>query len=133
MGRKKTLNLAVPEELLGEFNAVCAQYGHAKQKGMVLSAAVLMFLRADPHTQGRFLEEVLKADISEGVQRMIRRAKTEQALTVSMQDALKRAQAETSDGDRGMTADAPRTKKAAKKAGRARTGVKKLPKLDDLK
>ena len=131
MGRKKTLNLAVSQELLDEFNAVCAQYGHAKQKGMVLSAAVLMFLRSDPHTQGRFLEQVLNADISEGVQKMIARAKTEQALAVTTREAIRRAGAEEPGTLKLSPAQGkPRVKKAAKKAGKARTGVKKLPKLD---
>ncbi|HEX7010615.1 MAG TPA: hypothetical protein VF184_11570 [Phycisphaeraceae bacterium] len=116
------MNLAIPEELLAEFNAVCQIYGHGKQKGMVLSAAILMFLRADPQTQGRYLEDVIKADVSAGVARMIERARKEQALLVAAQEAAGRA---------GQIPPPP-ARKAAKKAGRSKRGLSRLPELEDL-
>ena len=70
MNRKKSLSLSIPVEMHKEFYDVCEQYGHAKQKGMVLSAAILMFLEADPEDQGEHLKAVLEAEISAGVRAM---------------------------------------------------------------
>ncbi|MFP4144666.1 MAG: hypothetical protein ACLFV3_05940 [Phycisphaeraceae bacterium] len=125
MARKKALNLAIPEQLLDEFNEACQIYGHGKQKGMVLSAAILMFLRAEPEVQGRYLEEVIRADVSAGVERMIERIRKEQALLLSTREAAERAQ-------RGEPGNPPPQRKAAKKAGRPRRGLKHLPRIDDL-
>lgn len=88
MARKKTINLAVPEDLLDQFNVVCSHYGHAKQKGLVLSAAMLMFLRADPQDQGRCLEDLVRSDIADGVKRVIANADREQQLRAATQEAL---------------------------------------------
>ncbi len=49
-------------------------YGHAKQKGLVLSAAMLMFLEADPSEQGKALERIMIADVRNGVDTLIERA-----------------------------------------------------------
>jgi hypothetical protein len=68
---KKTLNLAVPDDLLHAFNALCGHYGHAKQKGLVLSAALHMFLEADPREQGRHLRAVLERQVDVGVQSLL--------------------------------------------------------------
>ncbi|MEX0653110.1 MAG: hypothetical protein WD534_14370 [Phycisphaeraceae bacterium] len=116
MSRKKTINLAVPEPLLAEFNEVCRHYGHAKQKGLVLSAAILLFLEADPSEQGDALERILIADVRNGVDSMITRAKKEQ---------IERIQT------RETPAETPRLAKAAKKARPARKPVRRLPNPSD--
>lgn len=77
MDRKKSLNLTVPAELAERFESVCADYGHGKQKGVVLSAAILMYIGADPQTQGEYLHKVIKSGVSTGVDRMTRRAKSQ--------------------------------------------------------
>lgn len=93
MSRKKALNLAIPREMLEQFNELCQVYGHGKQKGMVLSAAILMFLRAHPETQGEFLEQVIKADVSSNVEQMLERIRREQALLVHTREATRKATA----------------------------------------
>lgn len=67
---KKTLNLAVPAELLADFNRVCALYGHGKQKGMVLSAALLMFLEAPASEQVRFVRRAALAEVDAAASRL---------------------------------------------------------------
>jgi hypothetical protein len=132
------LNLAIPADLLDEFNEACKVYGHAKQKGMVLSAAILMFLRSDPAVQGRCLEDVGKAEITGGVQAMIERAKAEQGLAIAAREATDvagRIEREAADASEPVkrSSEAPRRqKKAAKKQGKSRKGISKLPDLDDL-
>ncbi|MCC7205343.1 MAG: hypothetical protein IT441_09710 [Phycisphaeraceae bacterium] len=68
--QKKTLNLAVPAELLADFNRVCALYGHGKQKGMVLSAAVLMFLEAPASDQVNFVRRAAMAEVDAAASRL---------------------------------------------------------------
>lgn len=67
---KKTLNLAVPAELLANFNRVCALYGHGKQKGMVLSAALLMFLEAPAEEQVGFVRRAALAEVDAAASRL---------------------------------------------------------------
>lgn len=67
---KQAMNLTVPQPLADAFYAVCDTYGHGKQKGMILSAAILMFLEADPKTQGAYLKAVTGAEIDQGVRQM---------------------------------------------------------------
>ena len=116
MPAKKTINLAVPQPLLEEFNEVCAHYGHAKQKGLVLSAAMLMFLEADPAEQGKALERIMIADVRSGVESLIERARTEQARRIES-----RQQSDGSPAEAPAAVD-PARPRAAKKAGEARTG-----------
>lgn len=67
---KKTINLAISTDLAERFNSICRQFGHGKQKGMVLGAAILMFLEADPHSQGEYVKRLAVADIESGVRRL---------------------------------------------------------------
>jgi len=124
MLKKKTVNLTVPAELLAEFDEVCRHYGHGKQKGMVLSAAILMFLKADPVEQGECLKEVATAQITSGVQAMIHRCRLEQSQGIS----------KTPQGHaRPDEAVQPQPSSlAAKEAGDAIHVITKLPTLDDL-
>ena len=123
MLEKKPVNLTVPTELLAEFDEVCRHYGHGKQKGMVLSAAMLMFLKADPVEQGECLKEVATAQITSGVQAMIQRCRLEQSQGVSQT-----LQQDTPN----TTVPAPASSLAAKEAGDAVHVITKLPTLDDL-
>jgi hypothetical protein len=129
MTPKKTLNLAIPAQLLEEFNEVCAHYGHGKQKGMVLSAAILMFLRANPHAQGEFLHEIMAADIAQGVKKMLAE-KVDQAKRDSAASAQLKTGVSFPQGPIDASHVLPR--KAAKKAGKAVRGLSKLPRLEDL-
>ncbi|MEL7088051.1 MAG: hypothetical protein AAGL98_06360, partial [Planctomycetota bacterium] len=102
MARKPTVNLAVPEPLLNEFNAVCRAYGHNKQKGQILSAALMMFLEADPRDQGRWIQEVARADVERGVAALLQRIRQHQQLKVATRDAL-----ETAEGRGQVAANHP--------------------------
>lgn len=139
MKPKKTLNLAIPQELLQEFNSVCAHYGHGKQKGMVLSAAILMFLRAEPDRQGEFLHQIMAADIAQGVKKMLA-----EKVAAAQQASLNKTELQATDNppateshlspvpeSHNMPAHMPR--KAAKKAGKAVRGIQQLPTLEDFK
>lgn len=135
MATKKTLNLAIPTDLLEQFNEVCKHYGHAKQKGMVLSAAILMFLRANPETQGQHLQEIATAQIDIGVKKMIEQTKTGQGLRIAPSPPANNNV--TTPGEATPdphTAPKPqRPSKAAKRARKAKRGISKLPKLDDFR
>ena len=115
MPRKKTINLAVPEPLLQEFTEVCAHYGHAKQKGLVLSAAILSFLESDPAEQGKALERIMIADVRSGVETLVERARGEQARRVE----ARQQHAEQAEGEAN-----PALPRAAKKAGKSRKSIK---------
>jgi hypothetical protein len=78
MRSRKTINLAVPADLAEQFDAICGVYGHGKQKGLVLAAAMLMFLEAHPEAQGEAIERVFQADVAQGVKQMLDRARAEQ-------------------------------------------------------
>ena len=145
MPQKKPLNLSVPAELLDEFYAVCENYGHAKQKGQVLSAALLMFLRADPAEQGRCLEEIAGAEINAGVARMLERARKEQTLRVATRQAAERAPGEAAPQPEqggaaspaetgqatgpGLPSEAPPgpQRRAAKRPGQSKHGYRAKP------
>ena len=125
MPRKKTINLAVPEPLLNEFNEVCAHYGHGKQKGLVLSAAILAFLESDPAEQGKALERIMIADVRSGVEGLVERARAEQARRVE-----KRHQ-NTDTSSESEAEPNPALPRAAKKPGRSRKPLKNLPPTPD--
>jgi len=116
MSRKKALNLAIPESLLRQFDIVAAAYGHGKQKGMVLAAAIAMFLDAPPERQGEFLERVMQAEVRAGVSRMKDRAEAQASLEKATRDALRRAL--------GSAVDAEAPRQAAKKRGRSKRAFK---------
>lgn len=61
--RKKTINLTVPVDLAEAFDGVCGRYGHGKQKGMVLSAAILMFIEAPAQQQADWVKRVAVAEV----------------------------------------------------------------------
>jgi hypothetical protein len=131
MARKKPINLSVPAELLDEFYTVCRHYGHGKQKGQVLSAAMLMFLRADPEEQGRCLEQVVSADITEGVAQMIERARKEQGLRIAKREATQQPDdpaTETTSHTTAAESEAETPKRqAAKPAPEPRQGFPEPP------
>lgn len=83
MRSRKTINLAVPTDLAEQFDAVCGVYGHGKQKGLVLAAAILMFLESHPEEQGQAIERVFQADVADGVKQMLAQVRAEQQRRVA--------------------------------------------------
>jgi hypothetical protein len=61
--KKKTINLTVSPSLVDRFDDVCGRYGHGKQKGMVLSAAILMFLEATAARQAEYVKRVAVSEV----------------------------------------------------------------------
>lgn len=118
MSRKKALNLVVPEDLLRQFDVVAAAYGHGKQKGMVLAAALAMFLDAPAERQGAFIELVMQAEIRHGVTKMKDHTGAQQSLEQATRDALRMAFAMP-------LARSDRQRLAAKKRGRSKRAFKK--------
>jgi len=98
---KKTINLAVPADLAAAFDDVSAIYGHGKQKGMVLAAAMQMFLDSEPGEQARYVKRMATEPIDSAAMRLAERR-------------------------RGAPPDA-RPRIAAKKAGDSVKALRKLP------
>lgn len=122
MKPKKTLNLAVPQELHKEFNAACATYGHGKQKGMVLSAAILMFLRATPQQQGAYLHEIMAADIADSVKNM--QAENLAVAKHAAQEKLKKQKLPSENLSLSPNAPQAIPRKAAKLSSQAKRDLK---------
>lgn len=87
MPRKPTLNLALPETLLVRFNELCRTYGHNKQKGQILSAALLMFLESDPREQAEWIDAVRLAETEAGMRDLLERIRLSQSKRVADNDA----------------------------------------------
>lgn len=90
MPRKPTINLALPETLLVRFNELCRTYGHNKQKGQILSAALLMFLEADPREQAEWIDAVRLAETEAGMRDLLERIRLSQSKRVADNDASSR-------------------------------------------
>jgi len=129
MQRKPTINLAIPETLLNEFNAVCRAYGHNKQKGQVLSAALMMFLEADPRDQGFWVEEVMRADVAQGIEQLLDKVRKQQGLRVASRDAMESIAAvgpPAKSSPLPPRETGPLPAKAAKKRRAAQTPIKPI-------
>jgi hypothetical protein len=105
----KTINLAINTQMLEQFEQVTAIHGHGKQKGLVLSAAILMFLEADPRHQQRCVLAVMEQHTHQGMEQLLAEARAHQAQQVKENDAQVR----------------PRL--AAKIAPSPRTAIRRLP------
>ena len=74
--RKQTVSFSVHQELAERFREATREY--YGRLGMCFSAAMLMFLEADPKTQGEFLKRVFDAELNNEVDATIEAAKAEQ-------------------------------------------------------
>jgi len=73
--KKENVNVWVNRRLAQEFRT--AAKGYFSRLGMCFGAAMLMFLEADPATQGEYLKRVFHADIDDEVEEMLKAAKAE--------------------------------------------------------
>lgn len=112
---RPTINLAIDASLLDAFEQVASQYGHGKQKGQVLSAALLMFLEADPREQARCVRAVFESQVDQGMQALLEQARARQTHNVTHRDE--------------RTGHRHRPRLAAKKATPARKAIRALPTL----
>src|SRR5205807_2181113 len=81
MARKQNINVYVDRGLAEQFRN--AAQGYFGRLGMCFSAAMLMFLEADPRTQGEYLTKVFKAEVEDEVQAIVEAAKAEQARRIA--------------------------------------------------
>ena len=73
MGQKKTINLAVPTDVAEAFDRLSGVYGHGKQKGMVLAAAMQLFLDSTPAKQAEYVKRMATAPIDSAAMRLTQR------------------------------------------------------------
>ena len=85
-------------EIADAFNEVARQYCHAKQQGVPMAAAMLMFLEATPEYQAAKIKEVLGAEVDETAERLVEAARDRQAQAVQGREPPKRTERGTSGG-----------------------------------
>jgi len=85
------MNLAVPVTLAEKFDSVAQRYGNAKQKGLSLSAALLMFIEAHPQEQVDHIKRVRDAELQDLVDEMVQEALRRQSKAVASRGAMKKA------------------------------------------
>src|ERR1700730_5450586 len=79
--KKENINVWVNRRLAQEFRQ--AAKGYFNRLGMCFGAAMLMFLEADPATQGDYLKRAFHADVDDEVEEMLKAAKAEQHRRIS--------------------------------------------------
>lgn len=76
MPEKQTLSFRVSPVLAAKFReATAAYYG---KTGLAFSAALLMFLEAEPEVQGAFMKRVFDAEVNREVETIVEAALAEQ-------------------------------------------------------
>ena len=74
------MNLNISARVAKQFRDVARRYDG--RIGLCASAALLMFLEADPREQGNYINKVFQLDLSEQVDETLRAVKEEQARRV---------------------------------------------------
>lgn len=73
---KQSVNFSVQRVLADRFREATKQY--YGKLGLCFSAAMLMFLEADPQTQGKYIKRIFEAEVEDEVGATIQAAKEEQ-------------------------------------------------------
>lgn len=84
--RNENLNLNVNREVAKSFREVVSRYDN--RLGLCATAGLLMFLRADPVEQAKFIRMVQEAELLDQVQEMLRFIKDEQLAAVRDREAF---------------------------------------------
>lgn len=87
MTRKQNINVFVDRKLAEQFRKAAEAY--LGRLGMCFSAAMLMFLEADPKTQGEYLTRIFKAEIDDQVQQLLDAATAEQRRRITAREDKK--------------------------------------------
>ncbi len=87
--KKENVNVWVNRRLAQEFRKTAK--GYFNRLGMCYGAAMLMFLEADPATQGEYLKRVFHADVDDEVVELLKAAKGEQARRIAARESKPRA------------------------------------------
>lgn len=83
--KKENINVWVNRRLAQEFRK--AAKGYFNRLGMCFGASMLMFLEADPKTQGEYLKRVFHADVDDEVQQLLSAAKMEQRRRIAARES----------------------------------------------
>jgi hypothetical protein len=73
---KQAVNFSVQRALADRFREATKEY--YGKLGLCFSAAMLMFLEADPQTQGRYIKKVFDAEVEDEIEGTLQAAKEEQ-------------------------------------------------------
>lgn len=84
MPGKRTISFRIHPQLDERFREATAQY--YGKVGICFSAAILMFLEADPKTQGDYLKRVFDAEVNDEVEATIDAARGEQARRIKARE-----------------------------------------------
>ena len=74
--RKQGVNFSVHEDLANRFREATREY--YGKLGLCFSAALVMFLEADPQVQGQYIKKVFDAETNDEIEAVIKAAKDEQ-------------------------------------------------------
>ena len=87
--RKQGVNFSVDRELADHFREATKEY--YGKLGLCFSAAMLMFLEADPHAQGQFIKRIFDGEIDGEIENVTAAAKAEQLKKIkAREDETKR-------------------------------------------
>jgi hypothetical protein len=76
MARKKLVSFRIHEDLAKAFHETAKPY--YGKLGLCFSAAVAMFIQADPRMQEQFIKRVFEAELSDEVEELLGQLKIEQ-------------------------------------------------------
>ncbi len=88
MPEKKTLSFRVSPVLVDQFREATDRY--YGKTGVAFSAALLMFLEADPETQGAFMKRIFDAEVNQEVEATVEAALAEQLNRIKRRQGKKK-------------------------------------------
>jgi len=83
---KQGVNFSVHRELADRFREATREY--YGKLGLCFSAALLMFLEADPKVQGDFIKRVFDAEVDDEILAVIEQAKAEQVKKIHAREQV---------------------------------------------
>ena len=81
---KQAVNFSVQRALADRFRDASKNY--FGKLGLCFSAAMLMFLEADPQTQGKYIKKIFDAEVGDEMEATIEAAKEEQLKKIKSRD-----------------------------------------------
>jgi hypothetical protein len=88
MSEKEKLNVLADAWVAKRFRDAARSYDN--RLGMCLSAAMLMFIKADPRTQGEFIRQVFDQQVREEVDSLVQAVKEGRAAQTKQRGARER-------------------------------------------
>lgn len=84
MAQKETINVNTHPAIAKQFRELAKNYDG--RIGMCLSAAMVMFMQADPEAQGDFLKRVFEAQIRDEVESLLQKIRDEQIKNLKLSE-----------------------------------------------